>query len=287
MAAGSDPCSSRETRMPLSGYLVERWRLVSGVGSTLVAWGLLTSCAPQLNAGEWQCPSDGGVTPAASRTDPVSVPWSTSFEERFCDYQQLAGDCYGDSPYVLVTDPVHVRQGRFAAQFDASSAKGADHQTRCIRRGVLPDAAFYGAWYYIPEAPTVDKGVSNPLWNLFHFQTGETPSTIRKLWDVSLIRDSKGDWDLLVFDPVAGKTLRGPDPSPIPFGQWFHVVLFLKRAAGATGALSLYQDDELLVEATNLKSDHSNFTEWFVGNLAEGLEAPTLYVDDVSISATR
>lgn len=286
MVAGSDPCSCSEIPPRVIGDLsVNGRRVVLRFGPTLLAGWLLTACAPKLDAGEWQCPSDAGAVADPSPTDPVDVPWSAGFEDRFCDYQQFAGYCYGDSPYTRVTEPVHA--GRFAAEFVARDENDGMQQTRCVRRGVLPDAAYYAAWYYVPVAPTVPKNEANPLWNLIHFQGGESPTSVRKLWDVSLIRDSRGDWDLLIFDPISGRTFRAPDPSPIPIGEWFHIQLFLKRSAGTTGALSLYQDGELLIEATNLRSDHSNFTEWYVGNLATGFEPPALYVDDVSISAAR
>ncbi|MES1175601.1 MAG: hypothetical protein ABUL62_14870 [Myxococcales bacterium] len=243
----------------------------------------IAGCAPKLNAGEWQCPNDGGA-PAPAPTDTVALPWSAGFEDRFCDYTEVAGNCYGDDPYTLTTEEVH--NGRFAAKFVAMGDGG---QTRCIRRGVLPDAAYYGAWYYIPVAPIppgkTDPNYNRVLWNLFHFQSPDQPN----LWDVSLRPDSKGDWDLFIYDPYAGRLFSGPDPSPVPIGSWFHIEFFLKRAPDATGAFALYQDDTLLVEANNLKSDYSKYTEWYVGNLGERLQPPdsTLYVDDVSIRATR
>lgn len=283
MPVGFNHSSCRGSqRQPPRGHRVRgRWGHFMRCGLTLVALSPLAGCTPKLNAGEWKCSDDGGTSPAP--TDPVAIPWSTGFEERFCDYTELGGDCYGDSQYSLTTEQVH--SGRFAAKFSAIGEDGGNHQTRCIRRGVLPDAAYYGAWYYIPVAPTAPKDTPNLLWNLFHFQTPAQPH----LWDVTLGTDSKGDWDLLVYDPVAGKIFRGPDPSPVPIGSWFHIELFLKRAADATGRLALYQDDTLLFEATNLKSDASSFTEWYVGNLAAGIMPAdsTLYVDDVSIRATR
>ncbi len=266
------PSTLRDGGLPRHFPNAARWALA------LVALTPLAGCAPKLNAGDWECSADGG--PPSVPTDPVAIPWSTGFEERFCDYTERGGFCYGDSQYTLATEQVHT--GRFSAKFSAIGEGAGSQQTRCVRQGVLPEAAYYGAWYYIPDSPTANGPT---LWNLFHFQTPELPH----LWDVTLVADSNGDWDLLVYDPMAGKTFRGPDPTPVPIGAWFHIEFFLKRAADDTGALALYQDEALLFEAANLKSDASSLTEWYVGNLATGITPAdsTLYVDDVSISATR
>ena len=77
--------------------------------------------------------------------------------------------------------------------------------------------------------------------------------------------------------------------SPIPIGEWFHLELYLKRATDATGEIALYQDGELLIEATDLITDDSSFGQWYVGNYADGRTPAdsTLYVDDVTIRSDR
>jgi len=286
MVVGSRASLIGEAKLKKSrrSSFVAALRVVTRLGSLfLVALLALGACAPQLNAGEWQCPSDGGTSTPAVSTDPVAIPWSTGFEHRFCDYTELAGSCYGDSAYTIVNEPHH--GGSFAAQFAAIGENSDQPMTRCIRQGQLPESAYYGAWYYIPE-PLTKAGV----WNLFHFDRGDASSDHR-MWDVTLVRDTPDSpWELLVYDPVVtgGATYRSPDHIPVPFRTWFHIVLFLKRASDGTGAISLYQDDMLLAQATNLKSNASKFTQWFVGNYATKATPPdsVLYVDDVSITAT-
>src|SRR5690349_15323599 len=82
------------------------------------SWTLM-GCEPKLVVGQWECPDDG--TPIPARTDPISVPWSTSFEHRFCDYTQLAGFCYGDphASYEIVGSPAH--SGQHAAAFSVNT----------------------------------------------------------------------------------------------------------------------------------------------------------------------
>lgn len=261
-----------------------------GFVSIVATLPVLSACAPKLSAGAWQCPADagadGGPTQPALETDLVTMPWSTGFEDGFCDYSKVAGFCYGNEPYTIATatDPPP-RSGRFAAEFKVTQA---DHQSRCVRRGELPESAYYGAWYYIPE-PLTDVDV----WNLFHFDRPDSTEGRPPLWDVTLVKGAQpGDWELIVFDPLAtapnSNTYRSADRKPIPFGRWFHIELFLKRATDSTGEIALYQDGALLFEEKNLKSDASKFSQWYVGDFADGATPAdsSLYVDDVSIRAT-
>jgi hypothetical protein len=317
------PSNSREMIVgfwvSLTGERALKWRARTGpvallcgmsqVGSLLAALSMLGACAPKVSAGQWQCSeqggvSDGGASQPVSSRDPVKMPWSAGFEladsqappelgaaeqpefENFCDYLKVAGYCYGDQPYAVVTEP-HRPGGRFAAEFKVFGA--SEHQTRCVRQGVLPESAFYGAWYFIPEALKDVKIV----WNLWHFQGNDQEGEpLRDLWDVSLVKgEQAGDWELVVYDRLAqnpNSTYRGVEHTPIPIGSWFHVELFLKRAADSSGKIALYQDHVQLFEQTNLKSDASKFTQWYVGDLAYGATPSdsSLYVDDVTISAT-
>jgi len=262
----------------------------AGAVSTLAALAVLGACAPNVSAGAWECPTersaDGGVSQPLTRTDPVPVPWSNGFEDGFCGYpgEDGPGYCYGDDKYLLVTEP-HRPGGRVAAEFKVFG--DGYKQTRCVRQGILPEAAIYGAWYFIPEALQ-----DAPNWNLFHFQGADTPvPRPPDLWDVSLseIGDS-GNWELVVRDyltPGGSTVYSGPDHKAVPIGRWFHIELLLKRASDSTGKVALYQDGALLFEQKNLKSDASAFTQWYVGDWAERATPAnsSLYVDDVSISA--
>jgi hypothetical protein len=68
-----------------------------------------------------------------------------------------------------------------------------------------------------------------------------------------------------------------------------HFEIFIKRAADATGEITVYQDDVMAVHLTNLITDDSQFGQWYVGNLATTLDPPssTLYVDDITINEVR
>jgi hypothetical protein len=228
-----------------------------------------------------QCPDTG--LPVPGQTDPIIVPWSTGFENGFCDYEAAGGFCLSGGTRSTVTSPTPPF-GQFAAEFSVSSADMVSNQARCVRQGVLPKEAYYSAWYYVPVAATLDD-MTNSLWNLFHFRGGDASPD--GLWDVSLVNGTKGP-ELLVYDFLKPLVRKQSQPIPIPIGSWFQIQFYLKRASDATGAIRLYQDGALLVEATDIVTDDSSWAQWYVGNIAKLLtpRESTVYVDDVSISTT-
>ncbi len=242
------------------------------------------ACKPTLVVGEYKCPAvstEGGSPPSA--TDPISLPWETGFEDQICDYTQVAGYCYGFPPvsYQFVTSPVHTGQYALEITIMTGTDAGAQPQERCVRQGVLPTAAYYGAWYYIPATAT-----NTGLWNLFHFQGGNADTTsLHGLWDVSLVNGASGELRTHVYGFLDGSVGDGP---PIPIASWFQIVLYLKRAKDKSGEVALYQDGTQVVDFTNLITDDSDWGQWYVGNLASALQPPesTVYVDDVTIRAT-
>lgn len=240
----------------------------------------LFGCQSRLSAGEWACDSDGSAGSPAL-TDPLAVPWSTGFEDRFCDYTQRNGICLGGDDSFIVSDPVH--SGRYAAAFRVDTDDPDTRQSRCFTQGSLPTTAHYGAWYFIPAAADADRN----LWNLWHFQGSDEPGPLHSLWDVTLVNSADGSLELVAYSELVGRVFRATTPRPVPLGSWFHIELFLKRARDATGRVALYQDGVLVFEAADLITDDSTFAQWYVGNLATGLIPPTstLYVDDISIRA--
>ena len=239
-----------------------------------------------------QC-SDTGV-PVPGMTDPIAVPWSTGFENNFCDYTVAGGFFVGNGVRKIVTSPVH--SGHYAAEFtvDSSGAMRDENQTRCVRQGALPTEAYYGAWYYIPVLAKLNDNSS--LWNLFHFQGGDTArhmpggdSSQDGLWDVTLVNNaSETSLQLLAYDFINGTVRKPTNPPTVPIGEWFHIQFYLKRASNATGAIRLYQNGKLLVEKTGIITDDSTWGQWYVGNITKGLtpQDSTLYVDDVTIDTT-
>lgn len=239
--------------------------------------------------GTWNCSADNQATEPpvaeADAAETLEVPWETGFEDGYCGYAKAGGFCYAnpEASYDLVTSPVH--SGRHAAAFqvagDYPTVDGL--QARCARAGQLPQAAYYGAWFYVPVEVT-----STDNWNLFHFD-GNGADVHHDLWDVSLAVTG-GVLRAYVFDFLRMMVRATGSQADVPVGEWFHLEVYWERAKDATGTFALYVDGVEALSLTDLSTDDSDAgAEWYVGNLATEV-APrpnTLYVDDVTISATR
>ena len=237
-----------------------------------------------------EAPSDDFTLDGSADADsdsglvPLAVPWSTGFEGEPDDYVDLPGDpsaCYATAgaSFRIVTSPVHA--GQHAAAFTVDTAVSSPSQTRCLKQGVLPTAALYGAWYYVPA-----QASSTGNWNLLHFQGADVAdgTTAHGLWDVSLANGSDGALHAVVYDFLRTRLLQ--TSGSIPLGAWFHLEVFLRRAADAAGEFTLSRDGQVALDLTGLTTDDSLWGQWFVGNYATALSpaSSTVYVDDVTIN---
>jgi hypothetical protein len=259
--------------------------LVRRVVATTLLLSVAFACEPTVVIGARACPSD-----ARAPLDPntsIGVPWTTGFEDGFCDYASPMGFCFatGSGSLSVVTSPVH--SGQYAAAFSVQggAVDGGGAQVRCVQQGLFPSAAYYGAWYYVPEF-----ALNAGNWNLLHFQGGVPGQTLHGLWDVSLVNlGAGGPLHVLFFDFLTGSAPDSSAVPPIPLSQWFHLEVYFKRAKDATGELSVWQDGVMAVHLTGLRTDDTDWGQWYVGNLAAALVpgASTVYVDDVTIGSTR
>ncbi len=226
--------------------------------------------------------SEGGAGSERNRrpipTDPLPPTWSTGFEDGFCDYAAVKGYCYvsRNAGYDVVTSPV--RSGNYAVAYTlATDDVPTGNQSRCALGGELPVEASYGAYFFIPQAPSA---VYN--WNLIHFR-GVDADGSHGLWDVSLAVQDDGALRVVVYDHLRAQ-LRTTSRAPrVPLSAWFKLEVVLKRAADETGAFTVYQDDQVVFELTDIVTDDTRFGEWYLGNLAGSLtpNQSTIYVDDV------
>jgi len=267
--------------------VVDHQRALAVVPATLaIAW-LTLACEPTVIIGSCSASSSAAVGEAgafgAANESSVSVPWSTGFEDGLCGYQAVQGYCYSrhDASIEIVRSPVH--SGTFAAAFTVNgNTTTADRsQARCVRQGVMPRVAYYGAWYWIPAVQ-----ISDGNWNLFHFLGGVSEGDSHALWDISLVNDTDGALELSLFNFLTGTHPPLSGVPPLPIATWFHVEIRLVRSAQANGEVTVLQDGVVALRLTNLITDDTDWGEWYVGNYAKNL-VPTLstvYVDDVTIS---
>lgn len=244
--------------------------------------GLSSACEPEVVVGDWPCGSAprieaaGAAGEPSTTTLPIEVPWSTSFEDGFCGYSSVRGFCYGD-PGTSYEFSAQAHSGRRAAAFRVSTSAG-EQESRCVREGILPKEAYYGAWFFLPKAT-----VSNN-WNLMHFR-GWRSDALLGLWDVSVGSTDSGELFLYVYDFLHKTQRRGGTPISVKPGAWVHIVFYLRRAPDATGEVALFQDGRELLRVSDIATDDSSWGQWYVGSLAGSLTPPDaiVYVDDVTI----
>ena len=226
-------------------------------------------------------PTNGDAGAVPDPDSSVLAPWSTGFENGFCDFTQPLGFCFQTGPgsYSLVTSPVH--SGQFAAAFSVRSDVDGGSQVRCVEQGLFPAAAYYGAWYYLPASAN-----NNGNWNLLHYQGGVPGQALHGLWDLSLVNSGDGGLRVTLFDFLGGVPPDAGTAPPLPIGQWVHLEVYFKRAKDATGEVSIFQNGVLAVRYANAITDDTDWGQWYVGNLANALtpSLSTVYVDDVTIA---
>jgi hypothetical protein len=248
----------------------------------LLVLGVTIGCSPELVVGKVEqekqkCSPYGGEGGAPPLEDKVvEMPWSTGFENGFCDYEPEF--CYelNGATREIVSEPV--LKGRSAAAFRVNVPSPPDEsQTRCFLQSALPVDAVFGAWFYLNE-----YAETRGNWNLMYIQG--TPGINLGLWDVSLHNGDDGNLHLHLY----GHDVPYPPENnlvPVPIREWFHVEFRLRRATDATGAVALYQDGVLIHQMSGIVTDRYEFHEFYVGNLADDLSPAesTVYVDEVTI----
>ncbi|MES1208363.1 MAG: hypothetical protein ABUS79_20695 [Pseudomonadota bacterium] len=225
-----------------------------------------------------------------------NVLWTAQFEDgTFAEWTgQMGGGANAEpSPpntiQVSTTQPHH---GRYAAQLTIDTTGGAQQNSGLNRRGGLPPAAYYSAWYYIPRTVTVGT-----FWLIFKFRERTDPAnnmSDTELFDVGLVNTPAGELAVSLFDH------RMPGPFPlstqdpvVPVSAWFQVEAFYRNTQDASGRLTIWLFDE--TRGTRQIYDVSGpmapnaWVEWDVVNVGQNLTpTPTvLNVDDCAISLSR
>jgi hypothetical protein len=270
----------------MPGGVVDHQRASARVPATLAMVWLALGCEPTVIIGSCAEPAEAGVAAGASAGgDAVGVPWSTGFEDGLCGYHAAHGFCYArhGADLEIVRSPTP-HSGEFAAAFTVNAdATTADRsQARCVREGVMPQSAYYGAWYFIPALST-----NADTWNLFHFLggTSEADPEPQPLWDVSLV-NSGSNLQLSVYDFLHKTTRATSGVDPVPIGHWFRLQIKIVRSAQANGEIIVLQDGVVALHLTDVITDDTEWGQWYVGNFAKTLvpTLSTLYVDDITIS---
>ena len=232
-----------------------------------------TACSPRLDVGS-------------------DVLWVALFEGNNLDeWTEVTGGGFGISstpPNMIEVSMERSHRGAFAAKLtiDAGS-DGAQQNTGLLRKGSLPEAAYYSAWYYRPRTVTVGG-----FWVVFKFRqrsNADDPASEGELFDLDLVQAPGGEMMLELYDHRVGGPVPLDDPSPIvPVGVWFQIEAFYRNAPDSQGRVTFWLDGRQIVDLSGPTSSTA-WVEWDVVNVGVDLtpSLESLFVDDCAISRTR
>ncbi len=223
-----------------------------------------------------------------------NVLWTARFEGgTFAEWtDQKGGDANANPPNSIQVSTAQPHHGRYAAQLTIDTTGGAQQNSGLNRRGGLPAAAYYSAWYYIPRTVTVGT-----FWLIMKFRertSVDDSGSDTELYDIGLVNTATGELAVSLLD----HRMTGPFPlstqNPVvPVSAWFQVEAFYRNAADASGRLTIWLSDD----ARGLRQIYdisgptapNSWTEWDVVNVGENLTpTPTvLNIDDCAISLSR
>jgi hypothetical protein len=127
--------------------------------------------------------------------------------------------------------------------------------------------------------------------SLLHFgyhRTAGSADTM-PLFDVNVYPGGDGRLFLHLFDPVTVSNTDQTNPVPVPVGEWVHFEIFLRKAADATGRITIWQNGAQILDVPNVLTAPTDWLQWDVGGGSNDV-APTpasVYFDDATISTAR
>jgi len=192
-------------------------------------------------------------------------------------------------PNTIAVTTAAAHHGSYGAQLTIDAGPdGVQENAGLDRKGDLPVAAYYSAWYYLPQ--TVSVGT---FWLIFKFRqrtVADDPSTEGELYDVDLINTPGGEMTVALYDHRIAADVPLDVASPIvPISVWFQVEAFYRNADDDTGRLTLWLDGQQIVDVNGKAMAPTPWVEWDVVNVGENLtpNVVTVSVDDCAVSLSR
>jgi hypothetical protein len=149
----------------------------------------------------------------------------------------------------------------------------------------LPEA-YYGAWFYIPA--TVQIGSWLSLHHFGYHPTAGSTDTM-PVWDFHVYPTSDGKLAARLYESSTIKNFEQPAPVPVATETWVHFEIFYRKAADATGRITVWQDGAQILDVTNAITAPTDAVQWDAGGGSNDI-APspaTVFLDDATISLSR
>jgi hypothetical protein len=254
--------------------IVARVRLLDVVSTLLLASALGgPACARQAVLGSI---GDG----------PASVLWRGTFEPG--DLSEWTGDGEGSVYTQNAAKPTATlamkHNGRYAGLFTIAPTASMTSTGYLFRNQPSPSQGYYSAWFYVPSTIAVGAWLS-----LTHFSGSETGDgkNLAAIWDVNLYPLPSGSLAAQLFDYLSGVNTRQTVPVLFPFDTWTRLEVYLSKATGPTGEVTVWQDGVQILQKSNLQTVTTDWVQWDVGGAADATTLPSpafVYMDDAAIS---
>jgi hypothetical protein len=154
-----------------------------------------------------------------------------------------------------------------------------------FREQPIPPEAYYGAWFFIPASVQVRSWLS--LHHFGYHKAGAADTT--PLFDFNVYPTAAGSLAAHVYDATAMMNLEQANPVAVPVATWVHFEILYRRAADATGRITIWQDGVQILDLPNLVTAPTEMIQWDAGGGSNNV-APspaTVYLDDATISLSR
>jgi hypothetical protein len=218
--------------------------------------------------------------------------WVSTFEVGTFDEwsSQPGGAATSDpSPNAIEISSEQAHRGRYSAKLTiVASSGGAQVNTGLVRRGNLPQSAYYSAWYYVPR--TVDVGTFWTIFKIRRRSVVDDPTTEDELFDVDIKSLSSGEMAVHVYDHrVAGDLPLVAAAPVVPVSRWFQIEAYYHNMQDNTGRLTCWLDGSVFLDVEGTPLGPTPWVEWDAVNVGANLSPNpvTLFIDDAAISDTR
>jgi hypothetical protein len=225
----------------------------------------------------------------------------------------------GDATITFATGRVH--SGKYALRLTIDTTNGTAAVRLPVQRVtvdgqlvVLPDAAYYSAWYYIPA------GIRpNSWWNVMDFKSAYRRISDGVGWSDPVYRfglwpsADGANYTLALYDHVGsdGRYVPGGQKDPgigtvarsaveFPADTWVHFETFYKWSIKTDGRITSWIDGKMAWDVQNIITEYDQSLEidhepvalprqWKVNHYSSGLKPSpaTIWVDDAAIAAAR
>jgi hypothetical protein len=219
---------------------------------------------------------------------PASVLWRGTFEPG--DLSEWTGDGEGnvytpnggDKPLATLA---MAHSGRYGGQFTIAPKASMASTSYLFRNQPSPPQGYYSAWFYVPSTIIVGSWLS-----LTHFTGSDTGDgkNLSAIWDVNLYPLPGGGMAAQLYDYLGtGFNLRQTIPVPFPLDTWVQLEVYLSKATGPAGEVTVWQDGVQVLQRLNVPTVTNEWVQWDAGGAADANTLPSpsyVYMDDAAIS---